>query len=108
MVSPLSEDMTHFCSYLSVYITLYFCTFYLFSFFLGNIFNDLGLLYTQLQKYDKAVSCFQEALPLAQSSDDRKREAVIRQNLGAAYNFIGEYQRAISFHKSAADMYGKV
>jgi hypothetical protein len=46
-------------------------------------------------------------LPLAQSSGEKKKEAVIRQNLGAAYNFIGEYQRAISFHKSAADMYGK-
>ena len=64
-------------------------------------------MYTQLQKYDKALKCFEEALPLAQSSEDKKREAVIRQNLGAAYNFVGEYQRAISFHKSAADMYGK-
>jgi tetratricopeptide (TPR) repeat protein len=73
----------------------------------GGIFNDLGLLFTQLQKYDKAKKCFEEALPLAQSSGEKKKEAVIRQNLGAAYNFIGEYQRAISFHKSAADMYGK-
>ena len=73
----------------------------------GSIFNDLGLLFTQLQKYDKAKKCFEEALPLAQSSGEKKKEAVIRQNLGAAYNFIGEYQRAISFHKSAADMYGK-
>lgn len=77
-------------------------------FFSGNVFNDLGLLYTQLQKYDKAVKCFEEALPLVQTSEDRKREAVVRQNLGAAYNFIGEYQRAISFHKSAADMHGKI
>ncbi|VDI50641.1 Hypothetical predicted protein [Mytilus galloprovincialis] len=74
----------------------------------GSIFNDLGLLYTQLQKYGMAVKCFEEALPLAQSSDDKKREAVIRQNLGAAYNFVGEYQRAISFHKSAADMYARL
>ncbi|XP_063435379.1 uncharacterized protein LOC134716353 isoform X4 [Mytilus trossulus] len=74
----------------------------------GSIFNDLGLLYTQLQKYGMAVKCFEGALPLAQSSDDKKREAVIRQNLGAAYNFVGEYQRAISFHKSAADMYARL
>lgn len=74
----------------------------------GSIFNDLGLLYTQLQKYDKALKCFEEALPLAQNSEDKKREAVIRQNLGAAYNFVGEYQRAISFHKSAADMYARL
>jgi tetratricopeptide (TPR) repeat protein len=83
--------------------------FFFFFFFIisGSIFNDLGLLFTQLQKYDKAKKCFEEALPLAQSSGEKKKEAVIRQNLGAAYNFIGEYQRAISFHKSAADMYGK-
>lgn len=81
--------------------------FFFFFIISGSIFNDLGLLFTQLQKYDRAQKCFEEALPLAQSSGEKKKEAVIRQNLGAAYNFVGEYQRAISFHKSAADMYGK-
>ena len=67
-----------------------------------------GISFSQLQKYDRAKKCFEEALPLAQSSGEKKKEAVIRQNLGAAYNFVGEYQRAISFHKSAADMYARL
>ena len=75
----------------------------------GKIFNDLGLVYTQLQNYDLACSCFENALPLVRApSENKQLEAVILQNLGASYNFQGEYQRSIKFHEDAADAYGKI
>ena len=33
-------------------------------------------------------------------------EPLIEQNLGAAYNAVGDYQRALPFHKRALDRYG--
>ncbi len=33
-------------------------------------------------------------------------EPIILQNLGAAYNAVGDYQRAISFHEQAIHSYG--
>lgn len=75
--------------------------------FLGTILNDLGLIFTQRQKYDRAVSCFESALPMVEGpSGDGKQLAVIFQNLGATFNFLGNYQRAVEYHEKAADMYG--
>lgn len=39
-------------------------------------------------------------------SGDGKQLAVIFQNLGATFNFLGNYQRAVEYHEKAADMYG--
>ncbi|XP_033749635.1 uncharacterized protein LOC117334243 isoform X4 [Pecten maximus] len=75
----------------------------------GNALNDLGLIYTQMQKYDRAISCFEQALPLVRGkSGDKKQEAVILQNLGATYNFVGDYQRAVGFHESASSLYAEL
>ena len=75
--------------------------------FVGTIYNDLGLIFTQRQKYDKAVSCFESALPMVEGADgDKKQMAVIFQNLGATFNFLGNYQKAVEYHEKASDMYG--
>lgn len=76
---------------------------------IGTILNDLGLIFTQRQKYDRAVSCFESALPMVEGpSGDGKQLAVIFQNLGATFNFLGNYQRAVEYHEKAADMYAKL
>ena len=52
--------------------------------------------------------CFEEALPLTSGSGEGKwRRAVIMQNLGAVYNSLGDYQRALSIHETAASLHGK-
>ena len=77
-------------------------------FFAGKIYNELGLVYTQCADYIQAQKCFELALPLCRGPEtNTKQEAVILQNLGATYNSLGEYQRAITFHESAMMMHGK-
>ncbi|XP_078338565.1 uncharacterized protein LOC111134473 isoform X3 [Crassostrea virginica] len=76
---------------------------------IGTIYNDLGLIFTQRQKYDKAVSCFESALPMVEGADgDKKQMAVIFQNLGATFNFLGNYQKAVEYHEKASDMYAQL
>ena len=73
----------------------------------GKIYNELGLLYTQSTDYDHAQTCFEMALPLSRGPNgDKRQEAVILQNLGAVYNSIGDYQRSLGFHESAAALHG--
>ncbi|XP_062578947.1 tetratricopeptide repeat protein 24-like isoform X4 [Saccostrea cucullata] len=76
---------------------------------LGTIYNDLGLIFTQRQKYDQAVSCFELALPMVEGPEgDEKQMAVLLQNLGATYNFLGNYQKAVEYHEKAGDMYARL
>ncbi|XP_023932036.1 uncharacterized protein LOC106170949 [Lingula anatina] len=75
---------------------------------IAKVMVDLGILYTQCREFSKAASCFEEGLPHCRGlSADEKTEAVLLQNLGAAYNSLGDFQRALSFHQKAADLHGK-
>lgn len=38
---------------------------------------------------------------------DKKKEAVIVQNLGAVYNTLGQYEEALNHHTAAAAMHGE-
>ncbi|XP_066220147.1 tetratricopeptide repeat protein 24 [Saccopteryx leptura] len=72
---------------------------------LGQLFNDLGLGYSQLQLFPIATEAFQQALPLCQGPGE---EATVLRNLGMAHNALGNYQEARVFHQKAADLHGSV
>ena len=77
------------------------------NFFVGRLYNELGLTYTQCHEFAKAAMCFELALPSSRGPKaERKQEAVITQNLGAVYNSLGDYQRALQFHQKAAALHG--
>ncbi|XP_008568742.1 PREDICTED: tetratricopeptide repeat protein 24 [Galeopterus variegatus] len=72
---------------------------------LGQLYNDLGLGYSQLQLFPLAVEAFLQALPLCQGPGE---QATVLRNLGMAHNALGNYQEAQEFHQKAADLHGSV
>uniref|UniRef100_G3SSD9 Uncharacterized protein n=1 Tax=Loxodonta africana TaxID=9785 RepID=G3SSD9_LOXAF len=72
---------------------------------LGQLYNDLGLGYSELQLFPLAVDAFLQALPLCWGPGE---EATVLRNLGMAHNALGNYQEARKFHQKAADLHGSV
>ncbi|XP_054547522.1 tetratricopeptide repeat protein 24 [Talpa occidentalis] len=72
---------------------------------LGQLYNDLGLGYSQLQLFPLAAEAFLQALPLCQGPGE---EATVLSNLGMAHNALGNYQEARELHQKAADLHGAV
>uniref|UniRef100_A0A9L0IFH5 Tetratricopeptide repeat domain 24 n=1 Tax=Equus asinus TaxID=9793 RepID=A0A9L0IFH5_EQUAS len=72
---------------------------------LGQLYNDLGLGYSQLQLFPLATEAFVQALPLCQGPGE---EATVLRNLGMAHNALGNYQEARELHQKAADLHGSM
>uniref|UniRef100_A0A8C9QII0 Tetratricopeptide repeat protein 24 n=1 Tax=Spermophilus dauricus TaxID=99837 RepID=A0A8C9QII0_SPEDA len=72
---------------------------------LGQLYNDLGLGYSQLQLFPLAVETFLQALSLCQRPGE---QATVLRNLGMAHNALGNYQQAQQFHQKAADLHGSL
>uniref|UniRef100_A0A4W2DDY1 Uncharacterized protein n=1 Tax=Bos indicus x Bos taurus TaxID=30522 RepID=A0A4W2DDY1_BOBOX len=69
---------------------------------LGQLYNDLGLGYSQLQLFPLAVEAFLQALPLCREPGE---EATVLRNLGMVHNALGNYQEARELHQKAADLH---
>nr|XP_027776608.1 tetratricopeptide repeat protein 24 [Marmota flaviventris] len=72
---------------------------------LGQLYNDLGLGYSQLQLFPLAVETFLQALSLCQRPGE---QATVLRNLGMAHNALGNYQEARQFHQKAAELHGSL
>ncbi|KAM6968150.1 uncharacterized protein ttc24 [Aplochiton taeniatus] len=73
---------------------------------LGELYNDLGLSFSQLKLFPEAVSCYEGALASAQAQPARL--AVVLQNLGAAHNSLNQYRQALDYHRQAAKLHGSL
>ena len=76
----------------------------------AKIYHDIGLLYISEKLYKSAGECFEQSLRCLERTDkkDKYLHATILQNIGAVYNYMRDYKKAITFHRRAVDIYGKI
>jgi eukaryotic-like serine/threonine-protein kinase len=63
----------------------------------ADLFNSMGIIYSEQGQWPKAIEVYQKALNL-------KKSAEAYTNLGVAYYYAGQYQKAILFSQKAVDM----
>lgn len=71
----------------------------------AKLYGDIGLGYSQLRIFSLAAESFQQALALCGAEPDRRREAALLQNLGAAHNALRSFGTALGWHRRAAALH---
>lgn len=67
--------------------------------------NNLGLCYSSLGRYDKAIEYYQRALELDGELNARGDIAVTMANLGTVYSNKGDIRRAIEYQEHALEIF---
>ncbi|MEM9918384.1 MAG: CHAT domain-containing tetratricopeptide repeat protein [Bacteroidota bacterium] len=64
----------------------------------GNAINNLNSYYFRLGNYDQSIKLLQQSLQIKESINEHKTElAIIYQNLGNAYRWQGDYDKALEY-----------
>ncbi|NER01466.1 MAG: CHAT domain-containing protein, partial [Okeania sp. SIO3C4] len=70
--------------------------------------NNIGSVYSSLGEKQKALSFYNQALPLYKQVGDKRAEASTLNNIGGVYSSLGEKQKALSFFNQALPLYKQV
>ena len=63
----------------------------------GNALGNMGLAYTDLGEYRKAIELYEKALEIHRRIGDIRGEGNALGNMGLAYADLGEYRKAIEY-----------
>jgi len=74
---------------------------------LAFIFMHKGDILLQLEQYDEAISCYTEALDLAEKIGRHTRVADLAYITGCVYQLAGHASTAVKFHNKALRFYSK-
>nr|QNO47081.1 photosystem I assembly protein Ycf3 [Methanosarcinales archaeon ANME-2c ERB4] len=67
----------------------------------GYLLGSLGILYDQIDLYEKSIECSEKALVIAREIGDRRNEGAWLGNLGIASRDLGQVERAIEYYEDA-------
>lgn len=67
----------------------------------ASLYNNMSLLYQEMQEYEKAVACLKKALDIVIMGEDIIRVAITHTNLGASLLQLGKTEQAIQHLKTA-------
>ncbi|MEM7532880.1 MAG: tetratricopeptide repeat protein [Chloroflexota bacterium] len=70
--------------------------------------GNLGNVYSDLAKYERAIEFYKQALSIAQEINNRRNEGLILGNLGLVYADLGLLDRAIEYYEQALSIAQKI
>lgn len=74
---------------------------------IASLYNNLSLLYQEMEDYPSAVSCLMKALDIISKGTDEIKIAVTHSNLGASLLQMGEIDQAVYHLQKALSIFGK-
>ncbi len=66
--------------------------------------GNLGLAYYSMGQYQRAISCYNQALVISKEIGDRRGEEANFGNLGLAYSDLGQVEKAIEYYNQALEI----
>lgn len=78
-----------------------------------SVYNNIGMIYTELEDYDNAMLIYNKALKINKNLNDTLTQAAIYSNMGEVHKHRGEigkaydfYQKSLLLKKEKGDNYG--
>ncbi|SHN73318.1 Tetratricopeptide repeat-containing protein [Paenibacillus sp. ov031] len=72
--------------------------------FLANVQNNLGILYKNMMKFEKALDLYFDALKNYREAKDNYSEGVVLGNIGVVYRRKGDYSNALKYTQESIDI----
>lgn len=73
----------------------------------ASLFNNLSLLYQEMQDFEAAVACQKKALEIITLGDDTIKIAITHSNLGASLLQLGKVEEAVSHLQTALEIFNR-
>jgi len=66
-----------------------------------DAYNNMGVIYSDIFDYDKAMECFLSAYNMALKESDKKRELLLLNNIAKVYSINNEYSKAKEYFEKS-------